>query len=267
MEQHGILWFDMNEVFEKHGISYLSPSTINGWIYSPSLQLLRIAGYKDHAGPSAWRGTAIDRAIGEVAFNKKLSDEHLTKIAETVFEEQKSYSDEFDEVKADKEKTAIPKYIKSGAEFYRSIDEEPQAKQGKITTRIGNFKTPFIGYFDLLYENEVRDTKTVGRTVSRLTQAHCRQASIYAHALERDAFIDNVTTKDVTSLQVTNIAHWLRQVEHATLTLNNVLSFSDDTIECARMLTYPNIDDWIWSHEMKKVATEIWRLDDGIIES
>ena len=52
--------------FEKHNISYLSPSTINLFISQPALCMLKFAGYTDdEVGPPAWRGTAVDKAVGK----------------------------------------------------------------------------------------------------------------------------------------------------------------------------------------------------------
>ena len=62
-------------VFQKHNIEYLSASTINTWVEQPALALLKIAGIKDKvAGPSAWRGIAVDEALTGIIFNEDYTE-------------------------------------------------------------------------------------------------------------------------------------------------------------------------------------------------
>mgnify|MGYP003135623931 CR=1 FL=1 len=252
----------MASVFEKHGLHYLSPSTINLWISQPAMCLLKIAGFSDgQVGAAAWRGTAADRAITKAAFEPEISNDELITQALNVFDDRHSEStNEQDETKVTKERTAVASYVKVGADFYRSFNEPPIEDQGRVKVHIGDFNVPFIGYFDLLYKDKVRDIKTVGRAVNSLTQAASRQASIYALGTGREPWIDYVTTKEVMSYQVEQPDYWLRQIEIATKGLEHVLSFSDDTIECCQ-LVYPDLDHWMWGDGMKAIAKDIWNME------
>ena len=40
----------------------------------------------------------------------------------------------------------------------------------------------------------------------------------------------------------------------------NKLSYSDDIKECCQ-LVYPDFDNWMWSEKLKKIAKDIWKLD------
>ena len=87
---------------------------------------------------------------------------------------------------------------------------------------------PFIGFFDLLYRKQVRDIKTVGKIVNKLSEAHCRQVSIYAKATNKEPWIDYISTRSVNSFKVKNINYWISQIIIASKSLERVLSYSDD---------------------------------------
>ncbi len=253
----------MKSPFKKHDVQRLSPSTINLWISQPALCLLKIAGLNDQeAGPAAWRGTAADRAITDAAFDPSINDTALIQKATDVFNESvKKTTNIIDETKIEKERKAIQSYVKIGAAFYRDIDDRPIEAQGKVTVNVGDIDVPFRGYFDLLYNDKVRDIKTVGRTVNELTQAASRQASIYALGTGREPWIDYVTTKEVLSYKVPRPDYYLRQVEIAANGLRKVLAHSDDIIECCQ-LVYPDLDHWMWNETMKRIAKDVWNMED-----
>jgi len=252
----------MKSAFKKHDVYYLSPSTINLWISQPALCLLKIAGLSDGAaGPAAWRGTAADKAITEAAFKPRTKNTTLVKKAIKVFDnELKESTNTIDEAKVAKERNTIEGYVTVGADFYRAIGEKPVEAQGKVRVDIGDIEVKFYGYFDLLYDDKVRDIKTVGRAVNSLTQAASRQASIYALGTGREPWIDYVTTKEVMSYRVPRPDYYLRQVEIAANGLRKVLSHSDDIIECCQ-LVYPDLDHWMWSDTMKRIAKDVWDME------
>lgn len=248
--------------FEKHGVMTLSPSTINLWIEQPALCLLKIAGIRDgEAGPAAWRGTAADRALGQVATNPHITDVEAVRHALNVYKkEQDTAIEPHSDEKIEKERADIKRYVEQGAKFYRSLPDRPESTQGKVIINLEDVPVPYIGYYDLLYPDAVRDTKTTGRMVSKLTQAHCRQASIYAWAMGRDPWIDYVGKNEVRAFKVENVAFWVRQVELASQSLERVLSFSDDIIECCQ-LVYPDLDHWKWGETTTQAAKDIWRME------
>ena len=252
----------MTDVFAKHNIGHLSASTINSWIQQPALCLLKLGGFSDgEAGASAWRGSSVDRAVTKAAFNPDMKVDDLINLAHKVFDDSHKKSiNTHDAEKVAKERKAIVDYVKQGAQFYRGLGEQPESEQGKVVVRIGDIETPFVGYYDLLYKDKVRDTKTVGRQVSQLAQTASRQASIYALGTGCEPWIDYVTTKEVRAYRVERVDYWLRQVELASKSLERVLSHSDDIVECCQ-LVYPDLDHWMWSDTMKRIAKDIWQME------
>ena len=252
----------MTDVFAKHNIGHLSASTINSWIQQPALCLLKLGGFSDgEAGASAWRGSSVDRAVTKAAFNPDMKVDDLINLAHKVFDDSHTKSiNTHDAEKVAKERKAIVDYVKQGAQFYRGLGEQPESEQGKEVVRLGDIETPFVGYYDLLYKDKVRDTKTVGRQVSQLAQTASRQASIYALGTGCEPWIDYVTTKEVRAYRVERVDYWLRQVELASKSLERVLSHSDDIVECCQ-LVYPDLDHWMWSDTNKRIAKDIWQME------
>ena len=248
--------------FEKHGLMHLSPSTINQWIAEPALCLLKIAGITDgEAGAAAWRGTSADRALAKVASNNEMPDEDLIQIANKIFDEQHSNAqNHHDEEKVQKERNELHQYITVGAKFYRSLGEKPESEQGKVTTMLPEINIPFIGYYDLLYKDKVRDTKTVGRMTSSVTQAHNRQASLYGYVLQKEPWLDYVGKKEVRAFKVDNVPYYIKQMQLAALSLERVLSYSDDIFECCQ-LVFPDFDNFRWSEITKAAAKDIWKME------
>ena len=249
-------------VFEKHGVMYLSPSTINLWISQPAICLLKIAGITDgEAGPAAWRGQGADRAAAKAAFDQSMPEADLVNLALKVFDDHASKStDDIPEAKITGERDAVKDYVHQASKFYRSLGETPESEQGKVMVQIEDIKVPWIGYYDLLYKDKVRDTKTVGRMVSSLTTAASRQASLYAYATKREPWIDYVGRKEVRSYQVERPDYWLRQLYLAAKSLEKVLSHSDDIMECCQ-LVYPDLDHWMWGDTTKAAAIDIWKME------
>jgi hypothetical protein len=252
----------MKNAFEHHGVMNLSPSTINNWITQPALTLLKIAGITDGgAGPAAWRGQGADRAAAKAALDPTINDDNLIDLAFKVFDEYHASSiDDHPAAKIDKERNALKSYVTNAAEFYRGLGEKPEAEQGKVIVRLKDIDVPWVGYYDLLYADKVRDTKTVGRMVSTVTAAHCRQAALYAHATKREPWIDYVGVKEVRAFRVQKPDAWLNQLYYAAKSLERVLSFSEDIFECCRCV-YPDTDHWMWGQTTKEAAKDIWKME------
>ena len=76
--------------FKKHNIDNLSPSMINQFVEVPALTMLKIMGITDgEAGPSAWRGTAVEDSLTKLAFKQEDDLDTLVRSAERKFVELK----------------------------------------------------------------------------------------------------------------------------------------------------------------------------------
>ena len=254
-----------NSHFYAHGVEHLSASSINLFIDEPALWILKVAGHTGKVGPAAWRGTAVDR----IAYFSGLQPPILERILLDKALEEYDRQVAIDGAGAPEEKIAserddIPKYVAHCREFYQSLGEEPISEQGKIEIYIGDIEVPFIGFYDLLYKNAVRDTKTTGRMPSKLSEAHARQGAIYAEATGKTAFIDYIGKRGTSSFQVLNHKIYIQQVYYAAKAMELALSRSSDITACTEAF-YPNFDNWRWDTESIVMAKYFWNMDDTTI--
>lgn len=253
----------VKSAFKRHGVEYLSASTINLWIAQPALCLLKIAGIRDgEAGPAAWRGNAIDRVAAAIAAEPKTSATNLKKIGSDVYKTSiEKALDNHDQEKIESERKMIDPMIEQCIKFYGSLEGKFKEEQGRVNVRVGDCPVPWVGYFDLLYEDKVRDVKSVGRTTNKLTSSAARQASIYALGTGREPWVDYVSKTAVNPFKVNNVSQRLREMERAAFTLERTLSFSDDIFECCRCV-FPDMDSFYWGETTKLAAMDIWRITD-----
>ena len=257
----------VNSHFLNHNVEHLSASSINLFIADPCLFLLKVGGFKSEAGPAAWRGTAVDSIAFAAAGENAPKIELLTDSALDAFDGQVIRSGGAASVeKMTKERDDIPTYVAQARQFYQSLGETPESEQGKIEIYIGDIEVPFIGYYDLLYKNAVRDCKTVGRMVSALTAAHARQGAIYAEAMGVPAHIDYIGKRGTATFEVKNHGIYIDQVYRAAKAIEIALSRSSDIAACCEAF-YPNTDHWMWDQESIHLAKDIWRMEESTIKT
>jgi hypothetical protein len=250
--------------FKKHGIEYLSASTINTWIMQPAYALLKISGTQDEfASPAAYRGRAVDKAAAMFAKSKaksnkeKIKSECLAEFDDTCWES--SFMPDDKKVKS--ERASVPKMIDQAYNFYSRIEAPLKEEQGRVKINIPDVPVPWIGYFDLLFEKEVREVKSVGRMQSTISAAHARQAAIYSVGTGREAWVDYISTTQVKSFRLTKAAAVLKlkELQIAARSLETVLSYSDDILECCQCV-FPDLDHWIWGPTTTERARDIWSI-------
>lgn len=248
--------------FEKHGVYHLSPSRINKWIEQPALCLLEIAGIKDQAGPSAWRGTATDKAVTKASQEPLLDLDSIKAYAHEVFDGELLLAERPNEKSVEKERGNLDAYVESGVNWIQTIEPVTSA-QGKVVVELDDVPVPVHGYYDLLTETSVRDMKTGLTTPKELKAKHGRQMAIYVKATQREAWIDFISKKGVTSFKVDNIPFWERNFIVAAQSLERTLAMSDDIFECCQQV-FPDLDGmygWMWSDKQRRAAIDIWNLE------
>jgi hypothetical protein len=132
--------------------------------------------------------------------------------------------------------------------------------QKKIELMLDEIPVPFIGYIDLLFEDELVDLKSKSYNLSKPTLNDCRQMSIYAKATGAEPWLAYITHKEVRQFKVENLSAYLSDVIRAAQSLEKILSVSDDIEECCQFV-YPDLDHWMWGDEVAvKEAKRIWRI-------
>ena len=249
----------MASAFEHHGVTHLSPSKLNLFTMQPALCLLEIAGIKDRAlGPAVWRGSAIDKVSGVLAEEPDAPEEQLMEVAAAEFNEREANAEGDFGDKIEKERDSLSKYISNARPLFTRLHKEhgaPKDQQGKVKVQLG-FSVPVIGYYDLLYEDCVRDVKT-GRVMKELNHAAKRQVSVYANYTEVEPFVDYIGTTSTLSHGVPDHQVYLEDLMNAGFALEAMLGRSEDIKEVCRTV-YPDFDHWIWTPKMIEAARGIW---------
>ena len=245
--------------FKKHKIDYLSPSTLNSFVECPHIVMLKWMGITDgEAGPSAWRGIAVEDSLTKLAFKQEDDLKTLVRSAEKKFNELRDKAiEDHNRDKVQKERKDIEGFIKSGYELYKNLGT-PVASQKKIELPLEEYDIPIIGYFDLLYDDCVRDIKT-GYARSALPNGHARQLSLYGSALRKTPYVDYVSKSKVTSFEVKNLEFYVHECFQIINSMARILSISDDIVECCQFLPYPNKDHWMFGTTTKDAMKDIWQ--------
>lgn len=263
-----------NNPFEVHGIDHLSPSSINTFIDDKAKWVMRyLFGYSSGGGPAMWRGTAVDDAIGAYfglskKENKLYTEEEALNLCKSIYKEKlvkcnKDFPDQIiDESKYELENSRLERYFKTALDFYEDLGQ-PKDHQIRIDLQLPDLPVPIQGWIDLLYEDTLRDIKTTARSLSKVSDAHARQVSVYAKAMECVPILDYivVTAKDekVISFTIEDVDKHIQTVEQVAYSIMTFLSYSNDKYELANSC-YPNIDDWKWGEEDINFAKTIWSI-------
>ena len=269
-----------NNPFDKFEIDHLSASSINLFISNPSQWILRyLFGIKWEGNAATTRGTIVDEATGRskgfyktknnkwvrkknrTALNKNL--ELSFKGYDSLIAHLKKHNTEFDEGKAKTERDNLQRYIETSVAYYKELKGLVDY-QVKIELQLEELPIPIIGYSDMLFEDTVRDIKTVSRMPSVVPSPVNRQLAIYAAATGKVPIADYVyvtkTKAEVRPIVVDDVDKYLEEVKRAAMTIMNVLSYSDDKTQIAN-LYFPDLDQWQWTNKEREAARQIWSIN------
>ena len=242
-------------VFDRHGITHLSASSINLYRAEPALWVMRyLFGVKDEAGPGAWRGTAVEAGVDLVLYKNCPDDEAIDTAMQSF--EIKAQGD-LDE-KVVKERESIPAFVRQAAKLLRPLGE-PVARQFKVEHWLDGIDVPVIGYVDYLWPDKLLDLKTTLRMPSAPREDHAAQVVLYADATERPAGIAYVTpAKGIIypSLMLDATAA-RRSMLLGARAIRGMLSRIDSKEQAAEMFS-PDLSSFYWTDATKAVAAEIW---------
>lgn len=172
--------------FDRHGITHLSPSSLNLFINAPALWVAeKIFGRRGAQSAAMARGIAVeDAVVGVVAKGQSAQD--ATDAALKRFDSRFFMADE----KTMKEREVVAPMVEQALKVVAplGVPEFPEEGQNKVelVCNCGHFKIPFIGYLDLFYpqHGKVIDLKSTLRMPSRMSDSHVRQRLIYARAMQ-----------------------------------------------------------------------------------
>lgn len=247
-----------NDPFSAYGITHLSPSTANLFIGSQAAFVLdKCLKKKGQVGAAAHRGTATEKGVVH-GLETGADDAECIKVAKDEFWRLMVFSSD---PAAEKEEAAVPEMVKIGLKELRPYGK-PTSTQGKIEHRFDSIAVPFIGYYDVEWQNHniLVDLKTTHALPSKISTNHARQVSLYAIARGNaiDPRVAYITPKKSATYRVENVSEHVAALERIGLAIQRFLSISEDPMELARHVM-PDVDSFYFKDPMVRQSVfEIW---------
>lgn len=241
--------------FERHGITHLSPSSLNTYAAEKGYWVFKyLHGYEDKGGPAAWRGLAVEAGLDHFLFKR---DEGAAQKAALDRFELEAFGLADDET--DKERMLIFPMLSLAIE---KIDkpEPPTVRQFPVEFWFDGIEVPVIGKVDYEWESEGIDLKTTKRMPGQLSGGHARQISLYQAARRKPYRVFYVTEKkaEFKSLTDDEAKTHLKHLEWHAHSIRRVLSMFTCKHELARIFI-PDFEHFYWRREETRVAAmEIW---------
>ena len=143
-------------------LEYLSPSTINDYVRNKCKFIMKVAGvYTFDGSPATIRGNAVENvAFQSIVYKHKSIQEFINEAESYYWLEVKKLKSSFEEKKIESERKALKDYISIAIPKYQSIKDTLIDTQGKIELKLAEVKVPIIGYYDIAFDNHIRDLKT-----------------------------------------------------------------------------------------------------------
>jgi hypothetical protein len=240
-------------VFERHGITHLSASSLGLYRDQPAAWVCRyLLRVKDDAGPGAWRGTAVEAGTNQYLFGQP---ENATNAMHVAFEERAAgLADD----KTVKERQALPMFLAQAREALEPHGT-PLTRQSKISIDIPGLAVPIIGYSDWTWADVGRDLKTTWALPSNPKPKHIDQMAIYNHATGKPFELVYVTPKKNATYPISSeqAAEGMARVRRGALAIQHMLGKVDSGEDALRLFT-PDYSSYLWSPELMVAANEIY---------
>jgi len=250
----------MKNPFEIHNIQHLSPSTCNTFIGSPATFVMeKLLKRRGQVGCAAFRGTATEAGVVHGLLTGATDDECI-KVANEEFYKLSALSQ--DPAKS-KEQAAVPDMVRVALAELRGYGP-PTSTQGKIEYRFDGLLVPFIGYYDVAWENHkiIVDLKTTHAIPSKIKTNHARQVALYTAAKGKDfdPRIAYVSTKKSAVYRLEDVDQHVAALGKIGLAIQKFISMSDDPMELASLVV-PDVDSFYFNDPLtRQAAFEIWGM-------
>lgn len=231
--------------FERFGIKYLSPSSINTWRDSPGLWALKYLGkFRDDAGPSAWRGNAVEKGLHSWLLRKKR--ELAVDEAFAVFD-----GEALGEIREDitAERSLIEPMLDMAIKESERFPCGLLGAQTRVELSVPDLSVAIIGYADFLLEDgSIVDLKTTKRLPSSAKPDHARQAALYSAARKAPASLMYVTDKRAATYPIgdNEREHLIAELSRDALSLQRFLERQPNAETAIQSLPMQS-DSFRWS--------------------
>ena len=241
--------------FEKHGIKHLSPSSLNLYRDEPAFWTMRyLHKFKDNAGPSAWRGSAVEAGVDCFLLTGSM-DQAIVNAGVSYTRDLHRYADDNDgEIPSKDEQPNIKPILEQAMP---ALPDAPfLARQIKVETWIDGIEIPVIGYVDYSFEDFDLDLKTTLRLPSLPRPPHCRQVSVYGKARKKPQKLLYCTPKKHAIYEIPPDMWW-GQIEQAARAVRQLLAVTESPTEASAMFA-PQYDSFYWDAASLSHSERIW---------
>ena len=247
---------------EKHGITHLSPSSVNLFIAQPALWCASyLLKRRTAVGPAAHRGTAIECGVEAGLFDPEMPVEECQKIGEAKFHSLTRLSGD---ARIEKERATIaPSIAVALAELrqYGIPDKPDDGRQHKVERMIEGIPVPVWGFLDFWWPQHgiIVDLKSTARVPSSISEAHARQGAFYAGVGgNSEVRFGYVSEKKIAVYVLQDVAAHMASFVTAAQAIERLLSLSDDSEKLTRCFA-PDLSSFYWGDaSARALAHEIW---------
>ena len=235
----------MTNPFEKHGISYLSPSSANTFAAQPALWVMeRLIGKKGFVGCAAHRGTAIEHGVaaGLLDLNKPI--EECQAEASARYEELAFLSGD---PRKEKHRASVMPAVAVALAELRQYGT-PNLVQTKVVHEFEELPVPILGYLDFGWTNHgiVVDLKTQDRLASEISAPHGRQGALYVHNTNSEMRFAYTTPQKIGVYRLDDPPAHMRALLNICIRMGKFLALSADAAELAALVV-PDYGSFYWN--------------------
>jgi hypothetical protein len=245
----------MTNPFERHGVTHLSPSSLNVWAAQPALWIMeRLLGLKSPVGILAARGRAVEHGVHFGLVHPTASFDECVALAEQEFNRETALSGD---PRRDGERANIAGYVRGALAELRQYGV-PETYQERVEINLDGIPVPVIGFIDWRFAQHglIVDLKTSERHPSQIGNSHGRQGAVYATAHGnfgvRFAYAKPAPGKKdplqvkVLEMSGDEVRTHLAALRAIALSLGRFLAVSSDPRELAGLIV-PDFDSFWWS--------------------
>lgn len=237
--------------FEKHEIKHLSWSSLKLFRNEPALWVLKyLHGYRDHAGPAAWRGKAVEAGLDWFLYKgKEGALEAALKQFDLDYHDFLEASEGEIPNKLDDESANIEPMLLQAMDAAKDWGT-PLARQIRIEHNVPGVEVPLIGYVDYVFDDWLVDLKTTLRCPSDAKPEDVRQVLLYQLGTGKLPRLLYVTPKKSAFYPVEGDSAAVKDIERLAHSVRTLLSMCNAK-EATRLFA-PNFDNFYWDFDSRK---------------
>ena len=231
----------------------LSPSQLTLYRANPCLWLGKYHwGWKDDAGPAAWRGSAV-----EAGLTYALRGDPASALPAALGRFEIDAQGVADDA-VEKQRALIEPMLTQAIDATKDLPRDPTYQQ-RVETYLDGVSIPILCYVDYDWPDFLKDLKTTERIPSKPRADHVMQVAIYSAARKKPGGLIYVSDKRHQSYELTEdqVAEGLADARRAAQAIVSLCEWFDTPEQAARVMV-PAWDDFRWTPTLKEKAMEIW---------